>query len=158
MHYFPLRKNNKDNNVIITWVQKIKKLLPFFTHSGLNKVYISLASLGKTIFDEFFKFVMWNNHPVCKYKRATEMNWKGLLVGTSRVGNFAVLPWYISILKVAMIQRSVTNLTLQNRSPRHPGTEKYLSMLLDPICKLYCWIFAAKLKVHFGTILARKFK
>ena len=66
------------------------------------------------------------------------MNWKGLLVGTSRVGNFAVLPWYISILKVAMIQRSVTNLTLQNRLPRHPGTEKYLSMLLDPICKLYC--------------------
>ena len=66
------------------------------------------------------------------------MNWKGLLVGTSRVGNFAVLPWYISILKVAMIQRSVTNLILQSPLPRHPGTGKYLSMLLDPICKLYC--------------------
>ena len=137
--------------------QKIKKLLPFFPHSRPKKLVISLASLGKTNFDEFFKIVMWNNHPVCKYKRATEMNWKGLLVGTSRVGNFAVLPWYISILKVAMIQRSVTNLTLQNRLPRHPGTEKYLSMLLDPICKLYCWIFAPKSKVHFGTILARKF-
>ena len=75
-----------------------------------------------------FEFLMSNNHPVCKYKRATEMNWKGLLVGTSRVGNFAVLPrsWYISILKVAMIPRSVTNLTLQSRSPRHLGTEKYL--------------------------------
>ena len=46
-HYFPLCKINKDNNVIITWVKKIKKLLPFFTHSGLNKVYISLASLGE---------------------------------------------------------------------------------------------------------------
>ena len=27
--------------------KKIKKLLPFFTHSGLNKLYISLASLGE---------------------------------------------------------------------------------------------------------------
>ena len=27
--------------------KKIKKLLPFFTHSGLNKHYISLASLGE---------------------------------------------------------------------------------------------------------------
>ena len=94
-----------------------------------------------TIFLAMIGFL--NNHPVCKYKRATEMNWKGLLVGTSRVGNFAVLPrsWYISILKVAMIPRSVTNLTLQNRSPKHPGTEKYLWPLPDQICKLYVWIW-----------------
>ena len=44
-HYFPLRKNNKENNVIITSVKKIMKLMPFFSHSGPNKVYISLASL-----------------------------------------------------------------------------------------------------------------
>ena len=31
LHYFPLRKNNKENNVIITSVKKIKKLLPFFS-------------------------------------------------------------------------------------------------------------------------------
>ena len=102
-----------------------------------------------TIFLAMIGFL--NNHPVCKYKRATEMNWKGLLVGTSRVGNFAVLPrsWYISILKVAMIPRSVTNLTLQNRSPKHPGTEKYLWPLPDQICKLYVWIwiFAPKFSI-----------
>ena len=54
--------------------------------------------------------------------------WKGLLVGTSRVGNFAVSqPWYISILKAIKLATipGVTYRTLPNLSLRRLGTEKY---------------------------------
>ena len=40
-HYFPLHKNDKENNVIISSVKKIKKLLPALNQQGTHKFFIS---------------------------------------------------------------------------------------------------------------------